>query len=249
MNVRGPITASIVSHGHGPTVEAFLADLARIDSPHVAEVVLTLNVPEASDFAPPPMPMPLRIIENRAPRGFGANHNAAFACASGNRFAILNPDLRLDEDPFGPLLEALDRPEIALAAPRVVDQRGRTAPSGRGLYTPLEIASRLWRDPGVADEPEWVAGMFMVVRAEVFASIGGFDERYFLYIEDVDLCTRLRVAGWRLAYVPCVAVTHAAQHASHRSLRHLRWHAAGMLRYWTSSGFRSRLALRDRAAR
>jgi N-acetylglucosaminyl-diphospho-decaprenol L-rhamnosyltransferase len=239
------ISVSIVSHGHGPLVLAVLEDLARLDSPHVAEVLLTLNVPEAPGFEPPAMPVPLRVVENRVPRGFGANHNAAFARAISPHFAILNPDLRLSQDPFGALLEALESPRVALAAPRIVDERGATAPSGRRLYTPLEIASRAWRAPGVPDEPEWFAGMFLVVRADAFAEVGGFDERYFLYIEDVDLCTRLRVRGWRLAYVPGVAVRHAAQHTSHRSLRHLRWHLAGILRYWTSPGFRRRLSQRS----
>ena len=246
MSPARSVSVSIVSHGHGLMVADLLGDLARIDSPHVVEVLLTLNVPEPTGFEPPSLPVPLRIMENPAPRGFGANHNAAFARSTGSRFAILNPDLRLDADPFGGLLAALEAPGMALAAPRVVDAAGTTAPSGRRLYTPLEIVSRLWRSTAVTDDPEWLAGMFMLVRDDAFRRVGGFDERYFLYIEDVDLCTRLRVDGWRFAYVPEVPVHHAAQHASHRSLRHLRWHIASMLRYWASPGFRRRLAVRTR---
>lgn len=231
------VSVSIVSHGHGRLVLDLLVDLARIASPHVREVILTLNVPELAPFEPPALPVPLRVLRNASPKGFGANHNAAFAVAGGDVFAILNPDLRLDEDPFGPLLEALDRPGVVLAGPRVLDEAGAPAPSARALYTPLEIASRLWRDPRVPDDPDWLAGMFLLVDADAYRGIGGFDERYFLYIEDVDLCTRLRLRGGRLVLVPEATVRHAAQHASHRSLRHLRWHTAGMLRYWASPGF------------
>ena len=235
------MSVSVVSHGHGPLLCALLEDLARIASPQVAEVILTLNIPEAPGFSVPSLPMPVRVISNPEPRGFGANHNAAFALAVAPRFAILNPDLRLDTDPFGLLADALDAPRVALVAPRIVDDRGAQAPSARRLYTPLEIVSRLWRHAGTLDEPEWLAGMFLLARAEAFAEVGGFDERYFLYIEDVDLCTRLRVRGWTLAVVPQAVARHAAQHASHRSVRHLRWHVAGMLRYWRSPGFRQRL--------
>jgi GT2 family glycosyltransferase len=242
------VSVSVVSHGHGALTRALLEDLARLDSPYIAEVILTLNVPEPPDFAPPAMPVPLRLVTNPVPRGFGENHNAAFALATTPRFAILNPDLRLDTDPFEALLAALEAPRTALVAPRIVDLDGTSAPSARRLYTPLEIASRLWRDPGTTDSPEWLAGMFLLARADAFRSVGGFDERYFLYIEDVDLCTRLRVAGWSLAVVPDQSVWHAAQYASRRSLRHLRWHVAGMVRYWCSAGFRRRVIQRLAAA-
>ncbi|MFZ4757331.1 MAG: glycosyltransferase family 2 protein [Burkholderiaceae bacterium] len=245
MSASRSVSVSVVSHGHGPLLRALLEDLARLDSPHVAEVILTLNIPEAPGFSVPALPVPLRVIANPEPRGFGANHNAAFALAAAPRFAILNPDLRLDADPFGLLAQALDAPRVALVAPRIVDEAGAPAPSARRLYTPLEIVSRLWRHAGTLDEPEWLAGMFLMARADAFAEVGGFDERYFLYIEDVDLCTRLRVSGWTLAVVPQAVARHAAQHASHRSLQHLRWHIASMLRYWRSPGFRQRLRRRD----
>lgn len=238
---------SVVSHGHGPLVRALLEDLARLAPRTLRRVVLTVNVPESERFEDLAGALPLQIVHNASPRGFGANHNAAFRLAGEPCFAIVNPDVRLERDPFDALLGALSAPGVGMVAPRVVDAQGRVAPSARRLYTPLEIASRLWRRERAAARPEWLAGMFLVVRREAFERVGGFDERYFLYIEDVDLGTRMRRAGLTLRTVDEATVLHLAQHASHRSLRHLRWHVGGMARYWTSPGFRWALVHREGA--
>jgi GT2 family glycosyltransferase len=90
----------------------------------------------------------------------------------------------------------------------------------------------------------------MLFRSEAFSAIGGFDEGYHLYIEDVDICTRLRLAGWTLRQCPGASVIHDARKQSHRSLKFTRWHIAGMLRYWFSRSFwryRSLLKAKRRA--
>jgi GT2 family glycosyltransferase len=74
--------------------------------------------------------------------------------------------------------------------------------------------------------------MFMLFVAADYAALGGFDEDYFLYYEDVDLCVRLWCAGRRIVLCPQAAVLHAAQRASHRNLRHLAWHLGSMARYF-----------------
>jgi hypothetical protein len=67
--------------------------------------------------------------------------------------------------------------------------------------------------------------------------VGGFDEGFFMYCEDFDICARLRLAGWPLAFMPQVQVVHAAQQLSHRSLRHFRWHISSLARMWSSANF------------
>jgi GT2 family glycosyltransferase len=76
--------------------------------------------------------------------------------------------------------------------------------------------------------------MFMLFRSAVFAELQGFDERYYLYYEDVDLCRRLRGRGYDVRLVPSVSATHDARRESRRSLRHLRWHIASMLCYFAT---------------
>jgi GT2 family glycosyltransferase len=85
--------------------------------------------------------------------------------------------------------------------------------------------------------------MFLAIRSEAFEAIGGFDERYHLYCEDVDLCARLRLAGWQLRQARDAVVVHDARRASRRSLRHLGWHLASMTRLWRSDAWRRYRAL------
>ena len=238
------ISISVVSHGQGALVRELLVDLDA----HCAgaiEVVLTLNRSESLPFDPTGFRLPVRVLRNVAPKGFGANHNAAFRASRHELFCVLNPDIRLRADPFGPLAERLRDPAVGVVAPLIRSPAGGVEDSARRLPTPVSIlrkallgASRPDYEAGAGDlHPDWVAGMFMLFRRETFAAVGGFDERYFLYYEDVDLCTRLALAGKRVVYCPTVEAIHDARRESHRSLRYLRFHVASMLRFFCSAPF------------
>ena len=232
------VTVSVVSHGHGVLVSSLLADLAKHCGPTVS-VVLTLNIPEPPPVGEAGYPFALRIIRNASPRGFGANHNTAFKYCASRYYCILNPDVRLDENPFPTLIGELEKPKAGLVAPRIVNPEGSTEDSARRFPTPWFIVRKFF---GMIEEldyrigrstisPDWVAGMFMLFRKDVYAELSGFDERYFLYYEDVDLCRRLRKLGYDIRLLPSVAAIHDARRESHGSLRHLRWHLASMLRF------------------
>ena len=91
----------------------------------------------------------------------------------------------------------------------------------------------------------------LLVRSAAFRASGGFDERYFMYSEDAELCLRLQLAGGRIRQVADARVMHAAQRASRRSWQHFRWHVTSLLRYWSSATYWRYLARRRaiRAAR
>ena len=238
------ISVSIVSHGQGALVRDLLADLDAHCADTV-EVVLTVNVPESLPFDPAGFRFPVRVLNNCEAKGFGANHNAAFRTSQADLFCVLNPDIRLRADPFGELAERLRDPAVGVAAPLVRSPAGGIEDSARRVPTPVSILRKALlgrRGPdyaiGTADlHPDWVAGMFMLLRRETFAAVGGFDERYFLYYEDVDLCLRLAWAGLRVVYCPAVEAIHDARRESHRSLRHLRFHLASMLKFFCSAPF------------
>ena len=82
-------------------------------------------------------------------------------------------------------------------------------------------------------EVDWVAGMFMLFRSEDFREVGGFDERFFLYYEDVDICRRLLSRGQRCVFQPDASVIHHARRASRRDLRLMGIHASSAARYLT----------------
>ena len=238
------ITLSIVSHGQAALVATLLDDIARVASPHVTAIVVTHNVDESSPTWPESLASHIVTIANASPRGFGANHNAAFKRSATPYFVAMNPDLRLVADPFDKLVArfescAADEARIGAVAPCIVAADGTPEDSARCLITPIDLIRRRIGGAGRAPSknPQWLAGMFILVSSAAFRAVGGFDERYFMYCEDFDLCARLRLNGWRFEVVESAIVVHAAQRASHRSLRHLTWHVASLLKMWSSPTF------------
>jgi GT2 family glycosyltransferase len=238
--MSGPsISVSVVSHGQGALVGTLLADLAACVSVPL-EVIVTVNVPETLALDGARFDFPIRVIENPAPKGFAANHNAAFHGSRGAAFCVLNPDIRIKRDPFPDLLACLRDPAVGVAAPLIKNPGGDIEDSARRFPTPFSILRKAWHrrveiDYPIGNEPihpDWVAGMFMLFPREAFASLRGFDERYFLYYEDVDLCARMRLAGRRVVLCPSAIAIHDARRKSMSSLRYARWHASSMARYF-----------------
>jgi N-acetylglucosaminyl-diphospho-decaprenol L-rhamnosyltransferase len=233
------ITVSVVSHAQRDLVQDLLFDLARLDRGGL-DVIVTLNVGEEPPAIPPRLS--LTIVANPTRKGFGANHNAAFRRATGAIFCVLNPDIRFSADPFAALVAELADSRVGVAAPLVVDAAGEPEDSARRFPSAWRLAAKLLGlaprlDYAIGPEsfsPDWVAGMFLALRREAFAAVDGFDERYFLYYEDVDLCRRLRRSGFDVRLVPAARVTHLARRESRRSFRHLRWHVRSVMRYLLS---------------
>ncbi len=240
--VERAVTVSIVSHGQGALVAELLRDLGTYSAARI-EVILTINIDEDLPFREDSFGFPLRILWNGTPQGFGTNHNAAFARRHCRCFCVLNPDIRLTSDPFAPLLEILSKPDVGVVAPLVRSIDGDIEDSARRMPTPLIIVSKVFRrrsspDYRIADgriQPDWVAGMFMLFGSDVFARMAGFDERYFLYYEDVDLCARLVLSGYTIVLDPVVSVIHDARRESHRRFRYFRRHVASISRFFLSS--------------
>ena len=239
------VTISIVSHGQMELVLPLLQDLEAIHHTTPLHVVLTLNVPEAIPCVPEDFAFSLQIMRNSQPLGFGANHNRAFSQAQGGIFCVLNPDIRITQNPFPDLLKACADPHTGLAAPAIYSPSGQLEDSARKFPTPWRIAHRVltrrrtrdYAAPTTVLHPDWVAGMFLLLRTTVYRQLGGFAERYFLYYEDVDLCARARLAGLEIVQLALPGVIHNAQRASHRDPKYLRWHVGSMLKFFTSAAF------------
>jgi GT2 family glycosyltransferase len=213
--------------------------VAKLQSfPEVGQVILTRNIPDIDGVAEAQKTL---IIQNTNPKGFGANHNAAFAHATAPYFCVLNPDIELPDNPFPALLAALNGTGASLLAPSVVNSAGCPEDSARHFPTMGQLATKLLggHDGRYALQPtngqtlvDWVAGMFMLFRAQDFKAIGGFDAKFFLYYEDVDICIRLWKAGYQVIACPQVQVVHDARRASRKNWRFMKWHAASMARYF-----------------
>nr|MDQ3385895.1 glycosyltransferase family 2 protein [Actinomycetota bacterium] len=159
--------------------------------------------------------------------GFGAGVNRGVARTPEPHVLVLNPDVEVEPGSTKVLLEALARdPGLALVGPRIVTPEGETYPSARTFPDLVDAAghaflhfvwpsnpfSRRYRmldwDHGDARDVDWVAGTHLLARRSAWDQVGGFDEAFFMYMEDVDLCWRLHAAGWRVGYEPGATVIH-----------------------------------------
>lgn len=176
------------------------------------------------------------LVRNRENVGFARAVNQALALPEGKEktslVLLLNPDCRLLPGTIDRLsAELAAHPECAIAAPQVLDEDGTIQGNARGdpnlltglfgrttLLARLFPRSRLARrnvnrdsaaDEGSSREVDWVSGACLLARREALDQVGGFDERYFLYWEDADLCRRLRARGFTIRHVPAARVLHA----------------------------------------
>lgn len=245
------VSFSVVSHGHGDHVLALLDSLASsgfLAENASSEVLLTLNVSEPelkSRVDQRPWPFRLIWIENAAPLGFGANHNQAFFRASGTIFAVVNPDITFMPATLGGFAP-MGEGACGVWVPKQVDKEGRSQDHCRKLMTPWGLMVRtvlrlgkMRHLPGAVqsvEQADWANAACLFFPSQVYRALGGFDDRYFMYCEDADLCLRLQLKGWRMQPAP-FTVVHDAQRNSLRPGKHLRWHMTSLLRFWCSATF------------
>ena len=251
---RPVLSLSIVSHGQIELVSLLLADIKMHCDAAAVEVILTVNIPEHLPVTPETFPFSLTVIQNLVPQGFGRNHNQAFRQARGEFFGVINPDVRIGSDMFASLLAGLNLPSAGVVAPLVVNPLGAIENSARHFPTPLTILCKLFGRCQGADYfvgetpvyPDWVGGMFMLFRCDVYQQLGGFNEKYFLYYEDVDICARIWLNGLRVALIPEAKVTHEARRSSHQQAAYLLMHIRSMARFFWSVTFFKAMLLRRR---
>jgi len=230
------ITISLVSHGHGEMIVKLIKSLLRINE--VENIIVTLNIPEEINLPKSPK---ITIINNISPFGFGRNHNNAFKLSKSNFFCVLNPDITILDNPFPLLIEELTTHNASLIAPVIVGPKGLPEDSVR--YFP-SISSLLKRFifstkdniilTGLSTpySPDWIAGMFMLFKKDCYQKVNGFDENFFLYCEDVDLCVRLWSENLKIIVTNKVSVIHDAQRASRTNFTHFCWHLHSLIRYF-----------------
>lgn len=245
------VHVSVVSHGQAALVNDLLGDIQQCCDSIAIQVTLTINIEEHLPFDPSGFSFPVHIVRNKFPRGFAANHNAAFHKAASEYpcpyFCVVNPDVRISKGVFDELLCCLENGNsIGAIAPSARNSRGECEDNARRLPTPLNIITRVagfssrHDYPHCAESfsPDWVAGVFMLFPSKAYAEMGGFDERYFLYCEDVDICARMRQAGYGVVLNPAVAIVHDAQRNSHGRLMYFLHHVNSLGRLFTSRVYR-----------
>jgi N-acetylglucosaminyl-diphospho-decaprenol L-rhamnosyltransferase len=246
----GPIRVVTVTYWPGDSLAPFLDSLVLASSAPLA-VVLADNgsgdgVPEREAAARPDV----TLLRTGGNLGYGGGANAGARTGDEEWLVVANPDITWHAGSLDELLKAAERwPRAAAFGPAILTPQGDLYPSARGFpslgrgighalfgwWWPANPWTRSYRreSGGPVEAPAgWLSGSCMLLRRSAFDAVGGFDERYFMYFEDLDLCRRLADAGWQSVYVPSAVVEHTGAHSTKRSRKAmLRAHHASAYRY------------------
>lgn len=256
------VSAIIVAYRTPVETTAAIASLRAQDRPPEEIIVVDNGAPEGAPLDGMLRRRDVRVAATTRNVGFGAGCNVGARAASGDRFLMMNADVVLTQQAVRTLADRLDGGgDTAVVGPRIISN-GRVQPSARsfpslrtGLLGRRSIGTRLLlrtgRLPteliptqGRFGRVDWVSGACMMIRADAFRAVGGFDSDYWMYWEDADLCRRLGYAGWKVVYEPAAVVHHAtgASGTSERTIRAFHDSAARFAsRHIATTSFEGRL--------
>jgi N-acetylglucosaminyl-diphospho-decaprenol L-rhamnosyltransferase len=216
------VAVSIVNHSARGALLSLLASLEReLDGPLEAEVVVLDNASDDGSLDAVRERFPqARVIAQEHRAGFGANHNRVIRETSGRYVYLLSPDTRIEPGSLARLVAYMDAsPRVGALAPRLRYPDGRPQPSAWRFPAPATAVlgtltlSRLGVVQSRGHEPrrvDWAMAAALLLRRAALEEVGLFDEGFFMYSEETDLCLRLARAGWETHYLPSVTVVHAA---------------------------------------
>jgi N-acetylglucosaminyl-diphospho-decaprenol L-rhamnosyltransferase len=247
------VAAVVVNYNSGD----HLADCVRsIRAEGVDDVVVVDNRSEDGSIVTLAVADPaVRVLKMSRNLGFGSAANRGVAVTSAPYVLVLNPDTVVEPGLVKALLAALDHDRsLGIVGPRIDNTDGSLYPSGRQFpnlvdavghaflvdLVPGNPFTRRYRmldwDRREARRVDWVSGACFLVRRDAFDAVGGFDEAYFMYLEEVDLCWRLGRAGWAAGYEPSARVMHVQGVSTARApYRMVVAHHRSMLRFWWRS--------------
>ncbi len=264
-------------------VRSLLADASAGDPPHV--VVVDNGSSDGSAAAVARSLPAVTVLDPGANLGYARAANLGIAATDAPVVAVCNPDLEVLEGAAGALVHRLTAEgDLGAVGPMIRNTDGTIYPSARSVPRVRDAVGHgmlglVWRtnpftrryrqldaDPSRPRDVDWVSGAAVWLRRTALTTVGGWDERYFMYVEDVDLCWQLRQRGWRIGYEPGAVVTHVqgattAKHPyrmiaeHHRSLYRFaskRWRGMRRLALPLAAGFlalRAGLAMAEHALR
>jgi hypothetical protein len=198
------------------------------------------------------------FLKNASNLGYGRAHNLALQRVSSRYHLICNPDIIIARDVFSTLIDFMEHhPGVGIVCPLFRHTDGRLQTINHRRPTVLDLLLRRFlpdqlaplfrkrldayemRDKGYESSYDvpFLTGAFMFCRTAVLRAVGGFDPRFFLYFEDVDLSRTVQAAGFRTVFLPEVEVTHAWERMAHRSWRMAWIFSTGAFRYFQKWGW------------
>jgi N-acetylglucosaminyl-diphospho-decaprenol L-rhamnosyltransferase len=220
--------AVVVNYQGGSLLEACIRSVLADDSCGPVELVVVDNGSRDGSVATLHRAFPdVQVIRSPGNVGYSRAANLGIAATRADIVAVLNADTRVEPGTAAAMAERIERDaQLAACGPRVKNLDGSDYPSARshpslpvavmhgvlGLWWSTNRYTRKYRQldaaPDAARPVDWLSGAAVWLRRTALDVVGGWDERYFMYFEDTDLCFRLRSAGWGIAYDPAGLVWH-----------------------------------------
>ncbi len=258
MNSEGRLNVVIVNYRTPDLTVRCIASLIRLRIAQPADIVVVENASPDDSYKQlkEELPEGVRLIRSSLNRGFGAGVNMGMIAGTCEHILVLNPDTYFVDRSIEKALDVLKTwPDVGMVGLDLRYPDGDRQYSARRFYSLLDIVGRrtplgklkmlrerirehmmveAWT-PGVPFDADWVMGTGFIVRRDVYEDLGGMDEGYFLYMEDVDLCARIWAAGYRIACVPGARLMHDHQRQSAGGplSRAGRYHLQSLLRFRT----------------
>lgn len=195
----------------------------------------------------------VRYINTKKNLGFGKGHNYTINELDSEYFAIVNPDILITDGAFESIISFMDNQSIGMAIPKIVDLEGNLQDAYRRTLTVFDVLLRMFtknafqkrrNHHSMKDEDyahpfkvPFGQGSFLVIRTNLWKSLNGFDNRFFMYLEDADLCRRVNEKS-SLIYCPNATVVHKWEKESHRNKVLFKIHVQSMIKYFNKWGWR-----------
>ena len=245
----------IVNYNSGKYLKRCIASLKEFPSHYPREIIVIDNASKNGDLSDFQEAHPeVHLIKNAKNEGFARANNQAISKSRGKYVLLLNPDTRILKNGMDGLVRFMENhPGAGAAGPALLYPDGTRQPSCRRFPTPLNFFfgrnSLLTRwfprnsltlsylnlnlDDQKITEVDWITGACMILRREAFQKVGGFDEAFFLFVEDADLCYRLRQEDWKIFFVPTAQAIHQfGVSTRYRSRLSMKDHNRGMYRFF-----------------
>ena len=226
-------------------LESLFSDLANIEINYKIIVLDNNSADDLSDLRKKHEHQNISFVKSEINYGFGGGHNAISNIAASKYMLILNSDLLFIEDnSVKRLYERLNNDNgFSVIGPRLVveDKSQQEFDHGelRGIASWIKnnYGSSYWKPRSSQAEAAWVSGAVFMCSTAVFKTVGGFDEKFFLYKEEEDLCKRIRENGYRILYYPEVTVMHIGHVVAQRSK-----HFTDSMNYYIEKHFKNKFS-------
>lgn len=254
--IKTKITVSIVAYHNYKDIKVALDTLEKHTDSEIAKKIYIIDN-GTQDFAQEEINEfikhikkyeDIEYIDAKTNLGFGKGHNLILDKVNSEYHAIVNPDIIFKEDSFSKIIEYMDNnQDIGMVIPKIIDENGEMQKVYREEVTIHDMFIRMFcsklfpkrmdkitlqdKDYSKEFQVPFGQGSFLVIRTDLFKKLNGFDDRFFMYMEDADLCKRVNQKS-KLMYFPNTEVIHKWEKGSHKNKKLFKYHVQSMIKYF-----------------